>query len=95
MSTHTTDALCQLWRAGPSAERDSVIDDIARDVSKTGELSFCDEVLNQFRSFFTTEECVELYVQIRDASGRLEEEWRDEFIDYFPDCENALPPPDA
>ena len=35
---------------------------------------------------------VYLYEQIRDTSRRLEFEWRDEFLRYFPAARDALPP---
>jgi len=36
-------------------------------------------------------EIIAFYEFIRDQSGRLEEEWREEFITYFPECDNILP----
>ncbi len=88
----TAETLKRLWQAGPSKERDNLVNGIARYVSKNADLSFSHDVLRHLNSFFTVEDSVELYVQIRDLSQRLEEEWRDAFVEYFPDCSEALPP---
>ncbi len=95
MSPFTADALRELWRAGPSSVRDNLVYGIARYVSKAADLSFSDDLLRLLSSFFTTEECVALYEQIRDNSDRLEDEWRDQFVEYFPQSVRALPPPIA
>jgi hypothetical protein len=95
MKNFTVDDLQKLWRAGPSPERDNLVDGIVRYVSKNADLSCSDDLLCLLSSFFTTEESVDLYEQIRDISDRLEDEWRDQFEEYFPQSAHVLPPPIA
>ena len=83
--------LKHVWRVGPIQERENVVYGIARYVSKMADLSVSDAELTALRQFLTVDECVELYIQIRDLSRRPEDEWRDQFIRYFPYAEIALP----
>jgi len=85
------DALRRIW-ATDSPERENFISGIARYVSKLAALDVSDEELKALGEFFTTEDAVYLYVRIRDMSKRLESEWRNEFIRYFPCAAEALPP---
>ena len=85
------ESLRHLWRRGNVDERQQLVSGIARYVSKLGELSVSDEELRALATFFNVEECLDLYQQIRDTSGRLECEWRQQFVDYFPQSRNALP----
>jgi hypothetical protein len=81
-----------LWRNGPAREKDNFIDGIARYVSKSASLVVSDTELRALREFFTVGDMVYLYEHIRDVGRRLEFEWRDEFLRYFPAARNALPP---
>jgi hypothetical protein len=81
-----------LWRHGPAREKDGFIDGIARWVSKSASLAVSDTELRALREFFTVADTVYLYEQIRDVSRRLEFEWRDEFLRYFPAATDDLPP---
>jgi hypothetical protein len=82
-----------VWRHGPTAERENLIYGITRYVSKLGDgLWVSDTELRALRTFFRVEDAVELYIRIRDESLRFEDEWRDQFIMYFPDARDALPP---
>jgi hypothetical protein len=66
---------------------------LARSVSKTGEFFLAKEELEQLRGRLERHHVVSLYEYIRDASGRVEYEWRPEFVAAFPEFENALPEP--
>ena len=79
-------------RVEQAAARDHFIDGIARYVSKVASLAVSDTELRALRAFFTVADAVFLYEQIRDLSKRLEFEWRDEFLRYFPAAKDALPP---
>src|SRR5688500_17261512 len=81
-----------LWRHGPAREKDNFIYGIARYVSKLASLAVSDTELRALREFFTVADVVYLYEQIRDVIRRLEFEWRDEFLRYFPATTDALPP---
>jgi hypothetical protein len=81
-----------VWRHAPAIEKDNFIYGIARYVSKLASLAVSDTELRALREFFTVADMVYLYEQIRDVSRRLEFEWRDEFLRYFPAAEDALPP---
>ncbi len=65
--------------------------ELARYVSKTGDFSLVEHVIEQCTARLDTGEIVCLYEFIRDESGRLEEEWRDEFIEAFDNIEPFLP----
>ena len=64
---------------------------LARYVSKTGDFAPVKDVIDQCKATLDTDEIVSLYEYIRDESHRLEEEWRDEFIDAFDNIEPFLP----
>ena len=81
-----------LWRDGPPWRKEVFIKGIARYVSKAASLAVSDTELRALREFFTVPDMVYLYEQIRDTSQRLEFEWRDEFLRYFPAAKDALPP---
>ena len=66
---------------------------LARSVSKTGEFYLAQEYLDQLKGNLSLEQALSLYEYIRDESQRLEEEWRDEFTDAFPEYEENLPDP--
>ncbi len=65
--------------------------ELARYVSKTGDFALVEHVIDQCKARLDTSEIVSLYEYIREESGRLEEEWRDEFIDAFDNIEPFLP----
>jgi hypothetical protein len=81
-----------IWRHGPDAARDNLIYGIARYVSKLGQLSVSDTELRAMQRFFKSADAVELYERVRDESGRCEEEWREDFVRYFPVARGVLPP---
>jgi hypothetical protein len=66
---------------------------LIRSVSTTGQFFLAQDELNQLRKTLSDQDVVALYLAIRDRSGRLEEEWRDEFVDAFPASEDVLPAP--
>jgi len=70
---------------------DSVKYEIARYVSKCGDFDLVEDVIEQCKLRLSTDEVVYLYEYIRDESGRLEDEWRDEFIEIFSNIEPFLP----
>lgn len=76
---------------GSKESRENLVYGIARYVSKRGDLDHSHSELTELATFLSAEEVVELYTAIRDQSGRLEDEWRDEFIEYFPESEDDLP----
>ena len=84
------DGYKRVW-AGPPNEKANFIYGIAREVSKHAELDACDHDLRELAKFFTVQDAVYLYEQIRDISKRLEFEWRDSFIQYFPSSRDSLP----
>jgi hypothetical protein len=70
------------------------VQELPRNVSKLGELFLSDAEIREFRGAnLTNAEVVALYVYVRDVSRRLEEEWRDEFVDLFPNQAHVLPAP--
>jgi hypothetical protein len=81
-----------VWRNGPPAEREELINGIARYVCKLGDLSVSDVELRAMQKFFGVEDAIELYQRIRDDSARFEGEWREQFITYFRAVRDALPP---
>jgi hypothetical protein len=66
---------------------------LARSVSKRGDFSVAEGWLEVLAPALSADEMVELYLQIRDRSQRLELEWRGEFEAAFPDHKAALLPP--
>ena len=80
------------WRRESSREREFIVKGIARYVGKVASLAVSDTELRALRAFFTVADMVDLYEQIRDLSGRLEFEWREEFLRHFPAAGDALPP---
>lgn len=65
---------------------------IARSISKNGDFDLVYDEIQALAGRASQEQVVDLYLFIRDHSQRLEEEWRDEFIELFSDFEEALPP---
>jgi hypothetical protein len=66
--------------------------EIARTISKVGDFELVDKYMKDISSTLTEpKDVVMFYEFIRDNSGRLEFEWREEFISYFPEYENFLP----
>ncbi len=70
---------------------DSVKSDIARYVGKTEGFALVTDVIEQCKLRLDTDEIVTLYEYIRNESGRLEDEWRDEFVEIFSNIEPFLP----
>jgi hypothetical protein len=65
---------------------------MTRSVSKNGDFVVASFWLETLPAFFTAEDTLQLYGCIRDASGRLEEEWRTEFERAFAAHAAVLPP---
>ena len=83
-------ALRSLW-ADPQ-QRQDLLAFMARDLSKVGSLSGYAEHLRSLSSLLSPEESLQLYTTLRDDSGRLEFEWRAEFLSFFPQAAPLLPP---
>jgi hypothetical protein len=68
---------------------------LARAVSKCGSLSFTKDYLDLLARSLSDGQLVQLYCDIRDQSGRHEEEWREDFERAFPKIVGLLPDPRA
>jgi hypothetical protein len=68
--------------------------EMARTVRKIGKLDYTNEFLSLLARSLSTSQLVELYIAIRDRSGR-EPEFRAAFEQVFPGVVAALPPPHA
>ena len=69
-----------------------VVQELARNVGKLGELFLSEAEFDEIaQAQLSDENIVVLYCYIRDASLRLEDEWRDEFVALFPDKVDLLP----
>jgi hypothetical protein len=66
---------------------------LVRSVSKNGDFFLAQEELDALAGLLSDADVISLYEHIRDNSMRLEEEWRDEFIEAFPEQESLLPEP--
>ena len=74
--------------------RNQLSGDMARTVSKTGELAYTHEHLRYLSQSLTIPRQVELFLYIRDSGNQLREvEFRPGFERAFPDCVPYLPPP--
>jgi hypothetical protein len=67
--------------------------EMARTVSKIGELAYTNEYLNYLSRSLPIARQVELFLYIRDRSPHREVEFRPGFERAFPDCVPYLPPP--
>jgi hypothetical protein len=73
--------------------RSTVSEDMARTVSKTGELAYTQEYLRYLSQALSISRQVELFLSIRDSGNQLREvEFRPGFERAFPDCVVHLPP---
>lgn len=83
-----------LW-ADPEV-RKKIIHELARSLSKVGSFGLSEwlDYLSQ-AGVLSNDKAVELYTALRDESGRLELEWRAEFVAAFPHAESLLPPLDV
>lgn len=68
------------------------IEDVARWLSKSGSLSAFAEELSAFSAACTPQQAVDLYLGLRDTGERWESEWRGEFLEFFPQVKDLLPP---
>jgi hypothetical protein len=68
---------------------------LARSVSKNGDFFLAQQELDSLSGALPDSEVISLYEFIRDNSSRLEDEWREEFIEAFPDQQALLPEPMA
>ncbi len=72
--------------------QDDVVYVIARSLSKTGGFGLVSDVLLlSLSGALTTSEAVDLYARLRDESGRLEYQWRDDFTAIFRQAADGLP----
>lgn len=71
----------------------AAIQALVQSVSKNGDFFLARAELDALAGSLTDAEVISLYEYIRDNSMRLEEEWRGEFIEAFPQQENLLPEP--
>jgi hypothetical protein len=67
--------------------------ELVRSVSKNGDFLLAQAELDALAGSLEDAEVISLYEYIRDNSMRLEGEWRDEFIEAFPEQESLLPEP--
>ena len=73
--------------------RDQIVYQWIRSVSKLGDFDLVSEQwMMVLPGILDCNEVTELYLQIRQSSGRLELEWRDHFIRLFPLTSGQLPP---
>jgi hypothetical protein len=75
------------------AVREANTYDMARTVSKEGELSYTDEFLGLLGRSLDVERQVELFLAIRNRSPHREREFRPRFEQMFPRSVPTLPPP--
>ncbi|MCA9072967.1 MAG: hypothetical protein KDA84_28785 [Planctomycetaceae bacterium] len=73
--------------------RDELCWDMARTVSKLGELCYTEEYLDYLSRSLPTPRQVELFLTIRDRCPGREEEFRPGFERAFPECVPQLPSP--
>jgi len=66
---------------------------LVRSVSKNGDFFLAQEELGALAGLLSDADVISLYEHIRDNSMRLEDEWREEFIEAFPQQESLLPEP--
>jgi len=85
------DWLAAAWEVPHVREAQS--DDMARTVSKMGELYYTDAFLAALGRSLSVERQVELFHRIRRRSPHREGEFRERFEEYFPRTRSALPQP--
>jgi hypothetical protein len=73
--------------------RDAHSDEMARTVSKMGELIYTDAYLTALGRSLSIERQVELFRRIRRRSPHREGEFRERFEQFFPRSRSALPSP--
>jgi hypothetical protein len=73
--------------------RESHVSDMARIVSKMGELLYTDACLSALGRSLSVERQVELFNHIRGRSPHREVEFRGRFEPFFPQSKSSLPPP--
>jgi hypothetical protein len=71
----------------------SIAYDMARDVSKNGEIFCGPEYLGSLSEALTTDQVVRLFLKIREWSPHREREFRPQFEQGFARHASALPPP--
>lgn len=67
------------------------LSEACRNLSKSGTLAFDEEYLRRLSETLTAQEAIELHAFFRDESHRFESEWRNEFLDLFPQATGVLP----
>ena len=85
------DWFCAAWKQRPF--RDHVTGQFVRAVSKTGEFGLVGSLVPFVRAALKKTSAVALFKEIRDASDRLELEWREEYEKLFPEFASSLPRP--
>jgi hypothetical protein len=73
--------------------RSELTSEMARTVSKTGELCYTEAYLDLLARALDCDRVADLYREIREHSGRHEEEWRADFERRFAECADRLPFP--
>lgn len=68
--------------------------DLIRTISKTGEFELVSQDSLDWACSLEDSDKVALYCRIRDESGRLEDEWRGDFVDVVDVDEELLPNPE-
>lgn len=68
------------------------LEDVAHWLSKSGSLSAFAEELKAYSVACTPQQAVDLYIGLRDTGERWESEWRGEFLEFFPQVKDLLPP---
>jgi hypothetical protein len=67
--------------------------DMARTVSKVGDLAYTDDYLASLGRSLSIERQVELFTCIRERSPHREDEFRERFEQFFSQSSSSLPPP--
>ena len=83
--------LIAIWNHPES--RQLFLSELVRTLSKLGTLEPYEESLSQLAEHLTSDEIVGLYAQLQQ-SMRIEEEWKDEFLNIFPAVAPSTLPPD-
>ena len=68
------------------------LEDVAHWLSKSGSLSSFAVELRALSAECTPQQAVDLYIGLRDTGERWESEWRGEFLEFFPQVKDLLPP---
>jgi hypothetical protein len=81
----------EAWSLKPF--RENATSELIRSVRKNGDFFIAQYWLDLLPSLLSEQEVIELYNAIRDNSGRVEHEWREQFLKAFQQYSDTLPPP--